>query len=290
MVNTISIKDVLCLSENEGQNHERVQSIAERCAEKFKKNGNKKREVEVAAGGIGLAQLSPFAQPLKLKISGNTTPVARPVQAKMDSVTSNCFHQAAKVKSTLSTSFPKSEVQTDRTLIPGSSGKHVQPTEGHAIEEKVAKTKDQNMSFGNESFAVPHVVIPDGSRDTFIKERVKQSPAMPHQQQSSQKVLELASAEKKINHGETPQAEMTWHFKSWGENDKHNAKLTFTDLSSPDNEVNIIPSTETVRSALLRQHLDDAMFSVQIESAATWDQDKENEHHSERHHEEESEE
>lgn len=49
-------------------------------------------------------------------------------------------------------------------------------------------------------------------------------------------------------------SEMLWSFKSWGNGDKHSAKLVFSGPASTIEKVNIIPSDEAVRRALITQH------------------------------------
>lgn len=86
---------------------------------------------------------------------------------------------------------------------------------------------------------------------------------------------------------DSSQAELTWHFKSWSDNTKHTAKLIFPDLLSLKTNVNIVPSDELVRHALIKQQNSDEIAGIQIDIALSRDQGREQENESRQHYEEE---
>lgn len=82
-------------------------------------------------------------------------------------------------------------------------------------------------------------------------------------------------------------AEMTWHFKSWTNNANHTAKLIFPDSLSMGTNVNIVPSDETVRNALVKQQNSDGVTGIRIDIAISREQGREHGNHSGQHSEEE---
>ncbi|MBJ3591406.1 hypothetical protein JGC56_09655 [Salmonella enterica subsp. enterica serovar Saintpaul] len=82
-------------------------------------------------------------------------------------------------------------------------------------------------------------------------------------------------------------AEMTWHFKSWTDNANHTAKLIFPDSLSMGTNVNIVPSDETVRNALVKQQNSDGVSGIRIDIAISQEQGREHSNHSGQHSEEE---
>lgn len=91
------------------------------------------------------------------------------------------------------------------------------------------------------------------------------------------KVADWTPAEQARTHGESADAEMTWHFRSWGNSEKHKARLVFTDLESPDSKVKIIPSDETVRNALIKHQQSDMLPDVRMEFAVSDEKEREGE-------------
>nr|WP_318383143.1 hypothetical protein [uncultured Enterobacter sp.] len=68
-------------------------------------------------------------------------------------------------------------------------------------------------------------------------------------------------------------SEMTWHFKSWGSEAKHSAKLIFTDATASAEKINVIPSDDVVRNALLSQHSREPLHNVTIDHAVVNERD-----------------
>ncbi|KNC09803.1 hypothetical protein AC791_14375 [Klebsiella sp. RIT-PI-d] len=88
----------------------------------------------------------------------------------------------------------------------------------------------------------------------------------------NQIVPELPLTAKNIQSEHVTSDQLTWHFKSWGDSENHSAKIIFSDPLSSVRDVNIIPSNETVRGALMKQ-LDangiTQMSQVQIEAVTS---------------------
>lgn len=90
-----------------------------------------------------------------------------------------------------------------------------------------------------------------------------------------------------MNLRDNSRAEMTWHFKSWSDNSKHTAKLIFPDSLSMGTHINIVPSDETVRNALVKQQNSDGASGIRIDIAISREQGREHSNHSSQHSEEE---
>ena len=95
----------------------------------------------------------------------------------------------------------------------------------------------------------------------------------------NQIVPELPLTAKNIQSENVTSDQLTWHFKSWGDSENHTAKIIFSDPLSSVRDVNIIPSNETVRGALMKQ-LDangiTQISQVQIEAVTSQDHNQGN--------------
>ncbi|WP_230350803.1 hypothetical protein [Lelliottia sp. WAP21] len=274
MDNSINSKRVYQTCGMGAQSDEFVQSVAERYAEKLKKLSGDEDEQEMN-GGFGLAFSQPFSPLLKMSSSTDKSPESRAVMAKMTGDMHDISLLTLQERSApRKTSTIKSLQQTAVTASLVSNETDIHYSEALKVGKKVVEAKGENVLSSGNGVAVPQSVIFTMNRDESFKERAKLPTATALRQQITQQVSEHSRTLKAITAKESSQAEMVWNFKSWGENEQHRARLVFTDLSSPTNEVNVIPSTETVRSALIRQHLDNAMFHVQIETAVLHDQEQ----------------
>lgn len=100
-------------------------------------------------------------------------------------------------------------------------------------------------------------------------------------------VADRIHTEGTTNLRDNSRAEMTWHFKSWTDNANHTAKLIFPDALSMGTNVNILPSDETVRNALVKQQNSDGVSGIRIDIAISQEQGREHSNHSGQHSEEE---
>jgi len=98
----------------------------------------------------------------------------------------------------------------------------------------------------------------------------------------NQIVPELPLTAKNTQSENVTSDQLTWHFKSWGDSENNTAKIIFSDPLSSIREVNIIPSNETVRGALMKQ-LDangiTQISQVQIEAVTSQDHNQGNQSH-----------
>ncbi len=142
----------------------------------------------------------------------------------------------------------------------------------------------QLRSGRDEFFLVPQDVVQPIHSHESLPTRLMPSTEAITQQKIIHATAEQATTEKMENSGDSLQAEMTWHFKSWGDHNRHTAKLVFADLSA-GSEVSVIPSNETVRSALIKQQPDEGLSTLLIQQVAS--QDGRRDKNSRQHHDDE---
>lgn len=141
-----------------------------------------------------------------------------------------------------------------------------------------AETKDEKTEVAQQ-------IAPPVSRPAHQPEQSVQRKETTTHSRPDHIVPNQAPVDSVTHQQSSTQAEMTWHFKSWEGIENNKATLVFSDPLTLSKEINIIPSNETVRNALLKELNTEVMPSVLIDKVAHQGQQDQNS--SRQHHEDE---
>ncbi|POT59503.1 hypothetical protein C3432_01915 [Citrobacter amalonaticus] len=262
-------------------------SLAERCGNKLKKDQHAQEDEDIVAGGLGLASLpsmQPVSERMQQAVQGKllTTPA---MSLNSDSViTATRIKQAEGTtdSSKLTEIVAASAVAAKANALASeraSAQNLATPAaelQGESRESDMKIPEAEGNTFGQlfsdrDKAGILQTIPAINNHDGTLR---RETPFTQAMLQGQPTVDGNSPAENVMNNGDISRSEMTWHFKSWGDNNTHTAKLVFHDVMSSTNEVTIIPSNETVHSALTRQQQQDGLSYVQIERATSQDQEQ----------------
>lgn len=175
------------------------------------------------------------------------------IQAERGSKSGNVLAQTASERTERNVAIP--------TVTPLSADVQAAP----ADDDRIVPTGSHGLAGMNDAMQERELLIPAAG---LVKKNIS-IPANPP-------ALSNVVSQKVAPQEDNSHSDLTWHFKSWGDGETHLARLVFTDPQSVIKDVTIIPSDETVRSALMKQLTNDILPNVVIENADTQEREKGN--------------
>lgn len=264
------------------QNDEKVMSIEERHGSQLKSSEHDEDELETVGEGVGLVfQYESTSQKmsgnnntriiakqvLQRQFAGENASVRKVVHGAVEMIkhAGRAGASAACIDDALPAGHGKRPIEND-TPIPQSAALATaieEPGPDSARNKISTKQEDGLAISGHERVTLKNISYPEMSASA----------------KNGHNRADRAPVEQSMNHGDSSVTEMIWHFRSWGNREKHKARLVFTDLDSPDSKVKIIPSDEIVRNALIKHQQSEVLSDLRIEFAVSDENRREGEKH-----------